>query len=64
MEAEIFDIIKAVNNLKDSIYELRSHIDLLSRKHSELLTPLYVNEKKACEILSVSPRTLAKNACQ
>jgi hypothetical protein len=57
---EIFDIIKAVNNLKDTVNELCNRVNSLNNKNIELLTPKYVREKEACEILGISPRTLAK----
>lgn len=57
---EIFQIISAVNRLKDTISELCSKIDFLSKSPALKAAPKYLNEDAACELLRVSPRTLAK----
>jgi hypothetical protein len=61
---EIFEIVKAVNRMKEKIAELATKIDLVLKT-----TPLqdvnppdqYVEEETACRILHCCPRTLAKH---
>ncbi|HEY3388235.1 MAG TPA: helix-turn-helix domain-containing protein [Prolixibacteraceae bacterium] len=57
---EIFEIINALNRLKDKIIELSSKIDLLVKGPSPQLTGKYVNDEAASKIMRISPRTLAK----
>jgi len=57
---EIFDIITAVNRLKEKIMDLSKKIDYLSESQSQQLNRKYLDEAAACKLLRVSPRTLAK----
>ncbi len=55
--SEIFDIIAAVNRLKDRVDYLCSRIDFLCRYPSVLEAEKYVDEKTACKILRVKRTT-------
>ena len=57
---EIFDIIVAVNRLKEKIMDLSSKIDNLAASPSQQLNKKYLDEVAACKLLRVSPRTLAR----
>ena len=60
MEIEIFDIIKAVNRLKDKVIELSGKIDALMKSPTQQLNSKFVDESAACKILHVCPRVLAQ----
>ena len=51
--SEIFDIIAAVNRLKDRVDYLCPRIDFLCKYPSVLEAEKYVDEKTACHILRV-----------
>ena len=57
---EIFEIIKAVNQLSDQVKILTTCIDTHIKAHENEHNPKYVDEHGACEILFVKSRTLAK----
>ena len=57
---EIFDIITAVNRLKEKVTELSSKIDNLTASPLQQLNKKYLDEAAACKLLRISPRTLAK----
>jgi len=57
---EVFQIVAAVNRLKDTVTELCSKIDFISKSPALKASPKYLNEDAACELLRVSPRTLSK----
>jgi hypothetical protein len=54
---ELFDIIPAVNRLKDRVDYLCSRIDFLCRYPSVLEAEKYVDEKTACRILRLKRTT-------
>jgi excisionase family DNA binding protein len=59
MEEEVFEIIKAVNRLKDKIQELCVKIDSLLTKPKLLVWDKdHVENEEACRFLHVSPTTL------
>jgi len=60
MEIEVFDIITAVNRLKDKVIELSCKIDSLTKSPVQQLTAQYADEAAACKILHIRPRALAK----
>jgi hypothetical protein len=51
--SELFDIISAVNRLKDRVDYLCSRIDFLCKYPSVLEAEKYVDERTACRILRV-----------
>ena len=55
---EIYDIVTAVNRLKDKTKELSDKIDYLSKSPSQQLTAKYLDNDAACKILHLSYRTL------
>jgi hypothetical protein len=57
---EIFDIITAVNRLKDRVDDLDSRIAFLCKYPSLVAFNDYVEEEAACKILHVSPRQLRR----
>ena len=57
---EIYDIITAINRLKDKTKELSDKIDFLAKSPSQQLTNKYLDIDAACKILHLSYRTLAK----
>jgi len=59
-EPEIFDIVVAVNRVKDRLIELERKVDFLSKPMSQQLNRKYLNSDDAARILKVSKRTLAK----
>ena len=61
--SEIFDIIVAVNRLKDQVKELASRIDSLCKNPSAIAFAKYVDEAAACKILNLSSRELRKMRC-
>jgi excisionase family DNA binding protein len=52
--SEIFDIITAVNRLKDQVKDLNTKIDGLCKNPSMIAFNKYVDEPVACKILKVS----------
>jgi len=50
---EIFDIIIAVNRLKDQVKDLTTRIDNLCKNPSKIAFDKYVDEPTACKILKV-----------
>jgi hypothetical protein len=59
-EPEIFDIVIAVNRLKDTLSRVEQKVDFLSKPLSEQLNRKYLTAIDAAKILKISPRTLAK----
>jgi excisionase family DNA binding protein len=59
-EPEIFDIVIAVNRLKDTLSKVEQKVDFLSKPLSEQLNRKYLTTDDAAKILKISPRTLAK----
>jgi hypothetical protein len=59
-EPEIFDIIVAVNRVKEKLNELSLKVDFLSKPLSEQLNRKYLTSDDTAKILKISPRTLAK----
>ena len=57
---EIYDIVTAINRLKDKTKELSDKIDYLSKSPSQQLTSKYLDIEAACKILHLSYRTLSK----
>ena len=57
---EIFDIISAVNRLKDRVDDLDSRIAFLCKYPSLVAFNDYVSEEIACKILRISSRELRK----
>ena len=57
---EIFDIVVAVNRVKDKLNELSLKVDFLSKPLSEQLNRKYLTTDEAAKILKISKRTLAK----
>jgi excisionase family DNA binding protein len=57
---EIFDIIIAVNRLKEKVGELGNKIDFLAKSPNLTESTKYVDEAAACKMLRVKPRTIAK----
>ena len=57
---EIFEIVSAINRLKDTVTELCSKIDFISKSPALKAPPKYLNEEAACDLLNISHRTLAK----
>ncbi len=55
---EIFDIIIAVNRLKDQVKELNGKIDYLCKYPSLIAYEKNVDQPTACKLLHVSPRTI------
>jgi hypothetical protein len=60
MEIEVFEIIKAVNRLKDSVNGLTTKIDRMSDLPALKIPPEYLDEAAVCRMLHIQPRTLAK----
>ena len=58
--SEIFDIITAINRLRDKVTELSSKIDNLNASPLPLMNKKYIDEATACKILHVCPRILAQ----
>ncbi|HEY3390192.1 MAG TPA: helix-turn-helix domain-containing protein [Prolixibacteraceae bacterium] len=57
---EIFQVIAALNRLKQTVNELGSKIDYLSKSPSQQLGQKYMDNEAAAKALHVSLRTLAK----
>ena len=57
---EIFEIIKAINRLKEKISELSAKFDSLLKTPAQQPESKYADEESACKRLNISPRTLAK----
>ena len=57
---EVFEIISAVNRLKDKVGELCTKFDSHLKVPDQEPESKYVEESGACKILKISPRTLAK----
>ena len=55
---EVFEIISAINRLKDKIIELSEKIDLIPKSSSVPPVGDYLEEDKASEFLHLSTRTL------
>lgn len=60
MEVELFEVIKAVNKLKDTVAEMIKQFDILAKAPVFDPGPEYLDEEAACNHLYVSKRTLAK----
>jgi hypothetical protein len=58
--SEIFDMINAINRLRDKVTELSSKIDNLYASPLPLIDKKYIDEATACKILHVCPRLLAQ----
>ncbi len=58
--SEIFDIIIAVNRLKDEVKELKFRIDEICKNPSIIASDKVVNEKTACRLLHVSPSKILR----
>ena len=58
--SEIFDIITAVNRLKDQVKDLSTRIDGLCKNPSMIAFDKNVNEAAACKLLKVSPAQIYK----
>jgi excisionase family DNA binding protein len=59
-EPEIFDIVVAVNRLKDAFYRLEAKVDFLAKPMSQQLNRKFLDSNDAARILKISRRTLAK----
>lgn len=59
-EPEIFDIVVAVNRVKDRLDRLESKVDFLAKPMSEKLNCKYLDSDATAKILKISKRTLAK----
>ena len=57
---EIFEIIRAINRLKEKIDENSAKIDTLIKTPPQQSDSKYAEADEACKILKISPRTLAK----
>ena len=57
---EIFDIIVAVNRLKDQVKELNDRINNICKDPSLITFSKNVDEAAACKILKVSPDQIYK----
>jgi len=57
---EIYEIVKALNRLKDHVGELTKQIEFLSKSPSQQLTRKWLDTQAVCRILRVSDRTLMK----
>lgn len=57
---EVFDIITAVNRLKEKVIELSGKIDSLMKSPTQQLNVKFVDEAAACKILHICPRVLAQ----
>jgi excisionase family DNA binding protein len=57
---EIYEIVKALNRLKDHVGELTKQIAFLSKSPSQQLTRKWLDTEAVCRILRVSDRTLMK----
>jgi len=53
--SEIFDIVSAINRLKDRVDNLSSRIDSLCKHPSTIESEKYVDQKTACKILRIKP---------
>jgi excisionase family DNA binding protein len=54
---EIFALIKAFNHLEERVVALTAKVDILVKSPFRKIT---LDEKAACKLLGVSPRTLAR----
>ena len=59
MEQLIFDLIHAVNKMKDKIVDLSIKVENLGKSPSFRLSRSYLSEEEACRILKCCPRVLA-----
>lgn len=57
---EIFEIVKAVNRLRDRVDSLASKIDFMSKSPSQQLSKKWLDTEDVCYILRISSRTLQK----
>jgi len=57
---EIYEIVKAVNRLKERITDLTAQVEFLSKSPSQKLSAKWLDTEAACAILHVSDRTLMK----
>jgi hypothetical protein len=57
---ETFDIINAINRLRDKVTELSSKIDYMNASPLPLIDKKYIDEATACKILHVYPRILVQ----
>ncbi len=58
MENLIFDLIKAVNKMKDKLVLLADKVDFLAKSPSYQLSKKYLSEHEACRILRCSRQML------
>jgi hypothetical protein len=58
--SEIFDIIIAVNRLKDQVETLNSRIDKICKDPGLIAFNKYVNERTAAKLLDISQAELRK----
>jgi hypothetical protein len=59
-EPEIFDIVVAVNRVKERLDRLESKVDFLAKPMSQQLNRKFLDSDAAAGILKISKRTLAK----
>jgi hypothetical protein len=57
---ELFEIIKAINRLKDRIQELCLKIDSMKLKSEPILDKDHIESEMACKFLHISPATLKR----
>lgn len=55
---EIFDLISAVNKMKDKLADLSGKVDILSKSPAYQLNKKYLTEAEACRILKCSRQML------
>ena len=59
MEQMIFDLIHAVNKMKDKLVDLSIKVENLGKSPSFRLSRSYLSEEEACRVLKCCPRVLA-----
>jgi excisionase family DNA binding protein len=59
LENIIFDLIHAVNRMKDKIVDLPIKVEKLGNSPSFMLSRHYLSEEEACRLLKCCPRVLA-----
>ena len=57
---EIYEIVRALNRLKDHVGELTRQVEFLSKSPTVQLTRKWLETEAVCRILHVSDRTLLK----
>jgi hypothetical protein len=61
---ELFDIISAVNRLKDQVIALNKRVDFICKYPSLIGNVKYIDELTACKMLKVSRRSLRRMRSQ